>query len=307
MFEHERSLEDTIREIKEFYNSNNFIQAIELSSHVLKYYPDHLKALKLRGESFRMTGKYSQAVSDFILADKLKPGDAKILALLGSTQIFLLDFGNAIKNLKLSLDLDEENGMALQELSRVEILTGKYEAALKHVELADELDPNDWLNQSLLGVIHRKLGNFSDSYRFLKCALMLSPPTQSILLLELAETCREMKHFDRAFQYIEKWNQESENSEKESSSMMKKLIEIHLFVETDRINDAKFELEKLRSKVDDWADLQHFEIVSNAFEQKNFEMLKLESKSSEQVKITKLLFVGWGLILFGALVNNFFM
>ncbi|WP_318507302.1 tetratricopeptide repeat protein [Bacillus sp. T3] len=104
-----------------------------------------------------------------------KPNDPALRVNLGYTYFLKGKNDDAIKQLKVALDLDKKNYDAYLNLSIVYNDENRFDDALKAAQKTVEINPRDYKGQLQMGTIYRKLKMYKDSLEALNKANELMP------------------------------------------------------------------------------------------------------------------------------------
>ena len=95
-------------------------KAIALSSYLPLNNYRLIKAYDLRGNSNMFLGNYQEAIVDFSKALEIDPRDSYLYFWRGFAYESLMDYPNAVKDLKISQQLDPEFGLSKIVLDHIE-------------------------------------------------------------------------------------------------------------------------------------------------------------------------------------------
>jgi tetratricopeptide (TPR) repeat protein len=109
------------------------------------------------------------------------PNDPQHRVNLGYTYFLKNDNDNAIKQLKIAVDLDNKNYNAYLNLSIVYNDEKNFDEGLKMAQKAVELNPRDYKGQLQKGTIYRELKMYEDSLESLNQANQLMPGNVDII------------------------------------------------------------------------------------------------------------------------------
>lgn len=109
------------------------------------------------------------------------PNDPQNRVNLGYTYFLKDDNDNAIKQLKIALDLDKKNYNAYLNLSIVYNDEKNFDEGLKMAQKAVELNPRDYKGQLQKGTIYREMKMYEDSLEALNQANQLMPGNVDII------------------------------------------------------------------------------------------------------------------------------
>lgn len=126
-----------------------------------------------------------------------EPNEPKHRVNLGYTYFLKGDNEEAIKQLKVALDLDKNNYDAYLNLSIVYSDDGQIDNALKAAEKCVEINPRDYKGLLQKGSIYRKLRMYKDSLKTLNKANDLMPGNTDIIY-EIGRLAEDQKQYKEA-------------------------------------------------------------------------------------------------------------
>lgn len=126
-----------------------------------------------------------------------KPNNPENRVNLGYTYYLRGDNEEAIKQLKMALDLDKGDFGAYFNLGLVYLNEERYNDALKQAQKTVELAPQNYKSNLLVGMTYRNLKMYDESLKSLQEALNLSPINTDIIN-ELGKLAEDQGNFDEA-------------------------------------------------------------------------------------------------------------
>ncbi|MGM0902845.1 MAG: tetratricopeptide repeat protein [Bacillota bacterium] len=110
-----------------------------------------------------------------------EPNSAEHRVNLGYTHHLMGNNDEAIKQMKLAIDLEGDYFGAYFNLGLVYIAEGRYNDALKESQKTVELAPRDYRSHLLTGMVYRELEMYEDAEKSLKEALTFVPSNTDII------------------------------------------------------------------------------------------------------------------------------
>jgi tetratricopeptide (TPR) repeat protein len=126
-----------------------------------------------------------------------KPNDPENRVNLGYTNYLIGDNEEAIKQLKLAIDLDQKYFGAYFNLGLVYISEKRYNDALTQAQKTVELQPKNFKGLLLSGMAYRNLKMYKESLKSLEEALTLMPANNDIIV-EIAKVSEDQGKYDEA-------------------------------------------------------------------------------------------------------------
>jgi len=136
---------------------------------------DDAWALALRGESYRLMGKYEEALSSLNRAIELQPDYAWALTSRGATYRLMGRYEKALADLNQAIGLNSDYAWALTHRGATYRLMGRYEEALADLNRAVELSPDYVRALAHRGATYRLMGRYEDALADFNRAIALKP------------------------------------------------------------------------------------------------------------------------------------
>lgn len=141
-------LERLLFEALEEHSSNNFEEAIEIYSSILRMKPkSHVRSIiyNHRGMAYFSISEYTKSLKDFTRALEYNPKNTRILNNRGLTYRMIKQFSNSLEDLNHSLDIDEYQHETFHQRALVYYDLQDYAKAIedcdKSLELQSDYDP----------------------------------------------------------------------------------------------------------------------------------------------------------------------
>lgn len=129
-----------------------------------------------------------------------KPNDAENRVNLGYTYFLLGDNDNAIKHLKIAIDLDKKYYGAYFNLGLVYLDEERYNDALKQAQKTVELAPKNFKSHLLAGMTYRELKMYKEANESLKEGLKIMP-TNVDIVNEIGKVAEDQGKYKDAEKY----------------------------------------------------------------------------------------------------------
>ena len=150
-----------------------------------------------RGETYRLTGRYEEALADFDRAIELDPDYAWAIANRGEAYEALGRYEEALADFDRAMEFDPDLDWAIASRGQVYEALGRYEEALADFERAIEIDPDyDWAIASR-GRTYRLMGRNEEALADFERAMELDPDYASYIAGR-GETYRLMGRYEEA-------------------------------------------------------------------------------------------------------------
>jgi tetratricopeptide (TPR) repeat protein len=158
-----------------YYANHDYGKVIRATSMLLELDPENVTLYRIRGDSYRMLGKYSLALDDFNKANELRPDSIRTLADRGDLYRVMGQYQKAMDDLNAVIERDPAYSYALASRGATYAALGNNTAALNDLNGAIELKPTDsWAYERRAGV-YISLYNYESASADLKKALEINP------------------------------------------------------------------------------------------------------------------------------------
>jgi tetratricopeptide (TPR) repeat protein len=128
---------------------------------------------------------------------KADPNDAEKRVNLGYTYFLKGDNDDAIKQLKMAVELDKDYFGAYFNLGLVYLDEERYNDALKQAQKAVDLAPRNFKSHLLAGMTYRELKMYKEANKSLKEALKIAP-TNCDVITEIGKVAEDQGKYDEA-------------------------------------------------------------------------------------------------------------
>lgn len=128
---------------------------------------------------------------------KAEPNDAENRVNLGYTYFLKGDNSDAIKQLKMAVELDKEYFGAYFNLGLVYLDDERYNDALKQAQKAVDLAPRNFKSHLIAGMTYRELEMYKEADKSLKEALKIAP-TNCDVITEIGRVAEDQGKFEDA-------------------------------------------------------------------------------------------------------------
>ncbi|GHU60929.1 hypothetical protein FACS189445_1910 [Spirochaetia bacterium] len=130
---------------------------IESLEHTLT---DKGEAFRLRGDEYTRMGQYDIAINDYANALKIKKKDAAAFASLGLVYYIMRDYDPAIENYTLAIRINPKDASNYTFRGAMYYIKGDIEKAVADYTMAFRLDPNDANIKQCLELAQKKRGYY---------------------------------------------------------------------------------------------------------------------------------------------------
>lgn len=161
-------------------------------------------ALRRLGEAFLTEQDYTLALSKFLEAEKLNPGDYLLQQDLGLAYQAKGDLDTAVHHFKTALEIKPDYAFAINNLGAVYLLMEEWDSAIECFKLLtkDLLYSTPHYPLANMGRAYYKKKEFSEAEKYYKEALKIEPEFV-IALLGLGKTYLSMGEVRKAADYFE--------------------------------------------------------------------------------------------------------
>ncbi|NEU76252.1 tetratricopeptide repeat protein [Hassallia byssoidea VB512170] len=154
-------------------------------------------ALGWRGNIYRLSKRYEEALKDFDQAIKLKPEYDWAIARRGQSYRFMQRYEEALKDFDCAIELNPKSDFAIARRGETYRLIKRYEEALKDYNQAIELNPKlDWAI-ARRGQTYLMLKRHEEALKDFDCAIELNRKLDWAIA-HRGETYRLMKRYEEA-------------------------------------------------------------------------------------------------------------
>jgi tetratricopeptide (TPR) repeat protein len=176
---------------------HDYETALQRYNAALVLDPNDTKALALRGEAYRMMGKYDDAVADLTRAIELDPKSAWALANRGVTYGQMERYDDAVADLTRAIELDPKSAWALANRGVTYRQMERYDDAVADLTLVIELNPKFAGGLAVRGKIYWQMGQYAAAVADLTRAIELAPKDAWALAIR-GDAYRMMGKYDAA-------------------------------------------------------------------------------------------------------------
>ncbi|NLE02680.1 MAG: tetratricopeptide repeat protein, partial [Fibrobacter sp.] len=173
---------------------------IKLSSTLLSIQPENGRAHFERGRALYATGKFDEAYSSLINAEKYLPDDASVQEWLGDITVRRQSYTDATRHFKAALGQNPDNLDLLIKTSQALQLDKKPQDALALMKNNIVKFKDKPLFNKEIGKLNFLCGNYNDAQQFLQTYLK-SDSTDGEILLTTGHVFNYKSDFSTAFQY----------------------------------------------------------------------------------------------------------
>ena len=160
--------------------------------------PQHqATALGHRGETYRLMGRYEDALADVDQVLTLKPEDAWNLANRGETYRLMERYEDALADLDRAIAIDPEDAWNLARRGVTYGQMGRYEDALANFDHVLTLKPEDAFALAHRGTTYRQMERYEDALADFDRAIALNPENEFALTIR-GDTYRLMGRYEEA-------------------------------------------------------------------------------------------------------------
>ncbi len=189
------------------------LDAMTVCNHWLEQYPDHVRALELRGRTFITGQGVSRGAQDYRRALELDPNRDDTRWRLVEALITLSAYAEAAEHLERAIELQPGMVEAYTQLGEIYEKQERYDEALQVYEQASLIAPHDPAHHSRVGRLYRRIGHLEEAVaRFEKMAEMY--PESAVAYDELGRCLSALGRHEEALQaYLEAIRREPETAE----------------------------------------------------------------------------------------------
>ena len=201
-------------------------------------------AIASRGKTYRLLGKHEQALADFDRAIELDDKNASIIANRGDTYRLLGKHEQALADFDRAIELDEKSAWAIASRGKTYRLLGKHEQALPDFDRAIELDDKNASIIASRGQTYQQMGKHEQALADFDRAIELDEK-YAWAIANRGETYRLMGKYMLALaDYIHVIELDSENPSYRYNMAT-------IYIQLHRFDDARRELnERMKLKPD---------------------------------------------------------
>ncbi|MFJ2171263.1 tetratricopeptide repeat protein, partial [Streptomyces griseofuscus] len=120
-----------------------FEEALTDLNHAIQLEPDYAWAIASRGETYRLMGRFEEALTDLNHAIQLEPDYAWAIANRGETYRLMHRYDDALTDLNHAIQLEPDYAWAIANRGQTYRLMSRYDEALTDLNHAIQLDPED--------------------------------------------------------------------------------------------------------------------------------------------------------------------
>lgn len=128
-----------------------------------------------RGVIRSALGDNDRALSDFMKADAVDPGNAQNLSSIGGLYSYMGEYDLARKYLDRAIATDRSSSLAYFNRGVLEYITGNLDNALLDYSIAHDLDPSLYFVLTNRGIIHELLGDYQSAMNDYNDAISINP------------------------------------------------------------------------------------------------------------------------------------
>lgn len=153
-----------LEEGKQFYEQQEYDEAIRSFDAFLTTDANHADALFFRGLAYRKVGKFHESVNDLNLVIAKLPEEATLYSERGVSYYHLKDYKKAVDDLNRAVELEPEKPYRYSSRAYVRAYLD-VEGAIADYEKAIELDPQDEIAMNNLGLLLENQGNMREAQK----------------------------------------------------------------------------------------------------------------------------------------------
>ncbi|MDY6781947.1 MAG: tetratricopeptide repeat protein [Cyanobacteriota bacterium] len=154
-------------------------------------------AIASRGETYRLMERYEEALKDFDRAIELDPQYEWAIANRGNTYFLMKRYEEALKDYDRAIEFDPKDDWAIANRGFTCQKMGRYEQALKDFDKVMELDPEYDCAIERRGVTHRKMGRYEKAFEDFDKAIELDSECKRTIGHQ-GQTYRLMERYEEA-------------------------------------------------------------------------------------------------------------
>lgn len=196
------TLEQAIGVAEGYYTRKQFSAAQAICEAVLKYQPEHLRALELMGVIAFISNQPEIAKQFFSKLYAQDPNNAHFLTSLGAAYSQTGDLQKALELFQKSLKLDSKNAETYYNIGTVLQTIGNYDDAEKYYLRALDLAPNFDATYNNLATICLEHGEIDKALQYLELALQFTPEDPRVYN-NLAQAHLAKTNYSQAFFYVQ--------------------------------------------------------------------------------------------------------
>ncbi|MCK4297406.1 MAG: tetratricopeptide repeat protein, partial [Candidatus Marinimicrobia bacterium] len=192
--------QDTFAAATRYYESGDLKKAGQLCQKILKHDPNHFEALFNFGNILKDLGKYTEALSNYSRAIRLRPNFPEVYYNLGIVLINIRKFREAEHSFELAIKMNPDFAEAYYYLGITQKSQEKNEDAIKNFSHAIQLNPEFIETYNELGLALSRLGELEQSEKVFRKILRLNP-NYAIAYNNLANLLQKQGRFSEALSY----------------------------------------------------------------------------------------------------------
>jgi len=158
---------------RSLFFQGKYSEAIEALLKAIELDESNIQSIELLSLSYGIEEKVEQALTQYKQLTVLNPENSSYWSLLGSALQILRRIPEAKEALNKSIELDENNILAIESLGRVLVIEGDVEQSLANFKRLTELKPEYSNGWSLMGTVLSYLGRNTEAKEVLKKAIVL--------------------------------------------------------------------------------------------------------------------------------------
>ena len=165
-----------LRERAETYRLlGRYEEALADFNRAIELKPDDAWVLTRRAKTYRLLGRYEEALADFNRAIELKPDDAWAIVSRGQTYLAQFRYEEALADFNRAIELKPDYVWAIWNRGQTYRLLDRYEEALADFNRAIELKPDDEMGLRGRAETYRLQGRYEEALADFNRAIELKP------------------------------------------------------------------------------------------------------------------------------------
>ena len=189
-----------------FYHDWDWAGAEDEYRQVIDLNPNYAEAHRLYGYYLAAMGRRNDSLAEFSRARELSPVSLVVNTGLASGLFYAGEHNRAVKQLRMTLELDPNYAFGHFTLGRVYADHGQWAEAIREMQKALELSPGNSVYMAFLGNFYASAGNRGEALKILHKLQALSkqrnirPADIAFIYVGLGDRNQAMRWFERGYE-----------------------------------------------------------------------------------------------------------